>query len=479
MPLEVIEAPDQINSEYTARYDGGWEYAGNYMAFIQHMRSEECVAEIRKFHLLHERDHAFVLDCSELQKPSRCFEVLEKFVSIGSFSTLDISCCGISVKEAPLLGTILSRLQFLSKLVLNNNHLQWQGLQNVLLSLPSRVILKDLEICNTGCRILPLCVLNMLHSLSSFCCSDNPFIFIPSSVAASSLHEIVRFLEIDCIHPAEFSAGLEGHGSDKGSSVDDWLFGALAVLEWQLNWNNALSAGASALWLTLVFSKNSDSFCSQIETMLDRCMKHVPMLARCKDVHTDREAQTSAGKLCKAAILKRLLFYSRYRIESGPAEHESPTCLVVFATQVDVQNVSSDGSAGSRVALKFMRFKEQYLREIETRSELSTLSVDCDDHIVPVLHCCNQASDAAFAAACAADPRFANYPYLLVLPAADRCLRDIIDKEDVVLRTRTDFSSVKAIFTQLTRCVGSLHGCKCVHGALLSLRVQCLPLDVC
>lgn len=452
MPLEVIEAPEQVNGEYT----------GNYMAFIKYVRSEECVAEIRKFHLLHERDHAFVLDCSQLQKPSRCFEVLEKFISSGSFSTLDISCCGLAANEAPLLGKVLSRLQFLSALVLNGNPLQWRGLQQVLLSLPSRFILKDLEICNTGCRILPLCVLNMLHSLNSFFCSGNPLIFVPPSVAASSLHDIVRFLESDCFNPAELSAGLEGH--DKDASVDDWLSGTLALLEWQLNWHNTLSAGASALWLALVFSKNSDSFCSQIETMLDRCMKHVPMLARCKDVHTDREAQTSAGKLCKAAILKRLLFYSRYRIKSGPAEHESATCLVVFATQVDVQNVTSEGTAASKVALKFMRFKEQYLREIETRSELSNFSADSDDHIVPVLHCCDRATDAAFAAACAADPRFANYPFLLVLPAADRCLRDIIDKEDVVLRTKTDFSSVKAIFTQLTRCVGSLHGCKCVHG---------------
>ncbi len=465
MPVDVIEAPSQINSEYTARYDGGHEYAGNYMAFVKYIRSEECVAEIRKFHMLHERDHSFILDCSELRNPSRCFEVLHKFASSGTFSTLDISCCGIAANDSHALGAVLSKLQFLSKLVLNGNPLQWQGLTNVLSSLPSKVILKDLEICNTECRILPLCVLNMMHSLSRFCCSENPFIFIPTSVAASPLHEVMHFLKADCIRPADLSVALEGQACVEGASVEDWIVGSLAVLEWQLNWSNTLSAGTSAIWLTVVFSKSSDRFCAQVEAMLDRCMKHVPLLARCKDPHSDREAQTSAGKLCKAAILKRLLFYSRYKIKSGPAEHESPTCLVVFARQVDVQNVTSEDSSASSVALKFMRFKQQYLREIETRSELSKSNLSCDDHVVPVLHCCDRYSDAAFAAACTADPRFADYPYLLVLPAADRCLRDIIDKEDVVLRATIDFSSVKAIFTQLARCVGSLHSLKCVHGA--------------
>ncbi len=468
VPVEVIEAPEQINNEYTARYDGGHEYLGNYMAFITHMRSEECVAEIRKFHLLHERDHAFILDCSDLRKSSRCFEVLQKFVGSGNFSTLDLSCCGIAASESLLLGTVLSKLMFLSKLVLNGNPLQWQGIQNVVSSLQSRVILKDLEICNTECRILPLGVLNMMHSLSRFCCSNNPFIFVPPNVAAAPLHEVLHFLQSDCIRPAELSVALDAKSNEKGSLVEDWISGALALLEWQLNWSNTLSANASAIWLTVVFSKNSDNFCVQVEAMLDRCMQHVPVLARCKDPHSDREAQTSAGKLCKAAILKRLLFYSRYRIKSGPAEHESPTCLVVFARQVDVENVTSDDSAASKVALKFMRFKHQYLREIETRSELAKSSLSSDDHIVPVLHCCDRESDTAFAAACRADARFADYPYLLVLPAADRCLRDIIDKEDVVLRAKIDFSSVKAIFTQLARCVGSFHGCKCVHGTICS-----------
>lgn len=463
VPVDVIEAPNQIKSANSAGHDGGHEYAGNYMAFVNYMRSEECVAEIRKFHMLHERDHSFILDCSELRKPSRCFEVLHKFASSGTFSTLDLSCCGIAASHSSALGTVLSKLQFLSKLVLNGNPLQWQGLQNVLSSLPSKVMLKELEVCSTECRILPLCLLNMLHSLSRFCCSENPFIFIPPSVAASPLHDIMHFLKADCIRPAELSVALDG---DVESASEDWIIGSLAVLEWQLNWNNTLSSGAGAIWLTVVFSKNSDQFCAQVEAMLDRCMKHVPMLARCKDPHSDREAQTSAGKLCKAAILKRLLFYSRYKIKSGPAEHESPTCLVVFAKQVDVKNVTSDNSSALKVALKFMRYELQYLREIETRSQLSKTSLSCDDHVVPVLHCCDRYTDTAFAAACAADPRFADYPYLLVLPAADRCLRDIIDKEDVVLRATIDFSSVKAIFTQLARCVGSLHGCKCVHGAL-------------
>ena len=75
-----------------------------------------------------------------------------------------------------------------------------------------------------------------------------------------------------------------------------------------------------------------------------------------------RRAVDIATPLCRQHILSRLNFYRRYELRPGSPEHQSATCIVRFAT---------DHVLKKEVALKFMRFRDHFDREILCRRMLS------------------------------------------------------------------------------------------------------------
>ena len=93
-------------------------------------------------------------------------------------------------------------------------------------------------------------------------------------------------------------------------------------------------------------------------------LPHPPRRQALANTHDElgRRAVDIATPLCRAAILSRLNFYGRYEMRPGFPAHQSSTCIVRFAT---------DHESKQEVALKFMRRRDHFERELACRRLLS------------------------------------------------------------------------------------------------------------
>jgi hypothetical protein len=71
-----------------------------------------------------------------------------------------------------------------------------------------------------------------------------------------------------------------------------------------------------------------------------------------------------ATKESKHAIQSIFLWHGRYRVIEGRPEHTSATCFVYRAVDEEDRDESNHPK---RVALKLMRYKSQFLRELKAR----------------------------------------------------------------------------------------------------------------
>ena len=110
-----------------------------------------------------------------------------------------------------------------------------------------------------------------------------------------------------------------------------------------------------------------------------------------------------------------LYFFKRYEITTASKPHyQSQTCIIHFA--IDNYNGTT-----RPVALKFVKYKESLINEVEIRAK-----GDFDSqYVLDVITHYDSDSDPEFHK-CIVQRGFANYPYLLVLPAGDRNLNEII-----------------------------------------------------
>jgi serine/threonine protein kinase/Ran GTPase-activating protein (RanGAP) involved in mRNA processing and transport len=91
------------------------------------------------------------------------------------------------------------------------------------------------------------------------------------------------------------------------------------------------------------------------------------------DTDRDRQSIIVATQWPRLRTWARTLgaTFGRYRIDDGPPVHKSATCRVVFA-----EDLLSTSSENSRVALKFMKHYEEFLREIISRFNVETGNLD-------------------------------------------------------------------------------------------------------
>ena len=87
----------------------------------------------------------------------------------------------------------------------------------------------------------------------------------------------------------------------------------------------------------------------------------------------------------RLAIHSSVLWHGRYRIIDEMPEHVSPTCIVYRA--VDEALLDPQGQP-LRVALKLMKFRDQFAKEVEMRS------VGFDAEMVVDIFCCNPSADS-------------------------------------------------------------------------------------
>ena len=129
-------------------------------------------------------------------------------------------------------------------------------------------------------------------------------------------------------------------------------------------------------------------------------------------------------KRLRQTIEKLGAFLGRYRFRPGRVTHSSHTSIVLFATDLDMD---------SEVALKFMRDKEQYGREIQTRrlggTETDRGRLD-PEYVIDVLNHYELDEDASLI-----DPRLRG-KYVLVMEKAERDMTDSLAHDGVAGRDR-------------------------------------------
>jgi serine/threonine protein kinase/Leucine-rich repeat (LRR) protein len=192
---------------------------------------------------------------------------------------------------------------------------------------------------------------------------------------------------------------------------------------------------------------------------------------------------------CKEILRRCSYLLYRYELKPGPHEHKSATSDVVFAAdhgewsfektrKSDPLNamVSPRTPQSSIIAipskdvcLKFMRNKDQYLREIEVR-ERANLDPDCVIAIVSKFDgdSTSNENEANFRKG-AVTQGFKDYPYCIVMDRAELSLKRIIDHGHIV---GEDWDAIKTMFKQIVHAVEHMHDRKIIHGDLKPMNIM-------
>lgn len=200
-----------------------------------------------------------------------------------------------------------------------------------------------------------------------------------------------------------------------------------------------------------------------------------PDLAYVQDAKR-RSAVDVASPSNKLAIKSVFLWHGRYRITENRPEHVSATCYVYKA--IDEMDASESGPTS--VALKFMRFKAHYLREINARKlGFST------DYVVDIINCCPPQSvvdsrsedsyEAIFGISMKKDEliphltkQHAEGMFLIVMPLADRNMFVSLKQERYAGK---NMAEVRHIFTQLLKCTTHIHSKGMLHADIKTLNI--------
>jgi serine/threonine protein kinase len=164
-----------------------------------------------------------------------------------------------------------------------------------------------------------------------------------------------------------------------------------------------------------------------------------------------RQVANIASPKCKKVILQFMHFYRRYEITTlRQPHHQSATCVVHLAFDHMDNNRA--------VALKFMRFREHFQREIYVRNRGG---LD-NKFVVGILRYHDPDDDEAFRQETTTKD-FADTPYCIVMEMGDRNLYDMLSKENIAGR---DWYTIRAIAGQICKCIAHMHNKGFIHGDL-------------
>jgi hypothetical protein len=201
-----------------------------------------------------------------------------------------------------------------------------------------------------------------------------------------------------------------------------------------------------------------DRFAPVVASVLDRHPLLAEALAASEDAE-GRHAVNIASARCKRLILQCIYLHQRYEVRTrGQPHHESATCVVHLGVD--------HGDGGRAVALKFMKHRDQFLREIEVR-QLGGFS---DEFVMGIIRSHDGDADAAFMA----ELRRKGYqgtPYCIVMDAGSRSLSDVIVKEHLA----GDWDKIRALCAHIARAVGHMHSKGYIHGDLKRERAPHAP----
>jgi len=187
-----------------------------------------------------------------------------------------------------------------------------------------------------------------------------------------------------------------------------------------------------------------------VRSVFEMFPSDVHQLAHAKDAK-GREAISICHAEVRALMNEYLLFLKRFELQQGQPVHKSATSIVYYAW--DFYSVKE---TPKRVALKFMKVKQQFLRELAARS-VSELD---GDYVLDILLSFDGDALGLDYQKNLDRTGLSDYRYCLVLPA-DRSLKEIIDKERIAGR---DMEAVRNISAQMARALDHLHCRMRIHG---------------
>jgi len=173
-----------------------------------------------------------------------------------------------------------------------------------------------------------------------------------------------------------------------------------------------------------------------------------------EDGRTAFESQTLT---IREFLLNETLFCGRFEVPSfrpeSPAKPEHATATsVVLRARDKFPGVDEDGRRHPRdVVLKLMKHKAQFDNETGQRQGL---------HVAFVIKVIYTSTDEGLASKWIKElpPEYADYPFGIVMPAAERNLMDVLLKE------RVDLALGKTMFASFARALGHLHDRGLIQG---------------
>jgi len=197
----------------------------------------------------------------------------------------------------------------------------------------------------------------------------------------------------------------------------------------------------------------------------------------CLSIAEGRDPQSSLSKF----ILSLVLFHGQYQIKEGYPAHESATCIVVLAAWI------RDGKT-TPVALKFMKHRDQFEREMGVRQQQQ---LD-PKFVMGVLGCHSTeghswdkgggltlvpADNGKFRSSIAEYMHngrasfFEEYSYCAVLPQGNRGLHETITHE-YIAGVASRIHDMKSIMLQVAESLEHMHNSNVIHADLKPLNVM-------
>ena len=232
-----------------------------------------------------------------------------------------------------------------------------------------------------------------------------------------------------------------------------------------------LKASHCSLWFDMIFLEFPGA-----TDKVSEFVARYPKLAFVKDVQ-GRVAMDIASKTSREIMQSLLLWHGRYRIIEQRPEHMSATCYVSKAVN---ESILDESGYPIRVALKLMKDKTHYNRELSTRSKAFN-----HEYVVSLLQAHSAVESSLTAKNNQTDNNIeygdveadatgqltktnAEKLYLLVMPLADRNLFVALKQERWAGK---NMEEVRHVFVQLVHCVEHMHEKGVLHADLKTLNI--------
>ena len=239
----------------------------------------------------------------------------------------------------------------------------------------------------------------------------------------------------------------------------------------------ALAPGG--VWLRLLGSGKSAA-----PALMESFFEHFTLeqLLACTDPH-GRKALDLATPACKAVLASKLYLGGVYELDTTQLVHQSATCKVLLALDHSAgereekelkEGEANASTAPRKVALKFMRDKEQWRRELEARSGGAGGGEAALNpaFVVGVIRAHDGPADPNFCLDLHAR-QLGDYPFVLAMPRADRSLADVLKHEHLAPSPdEVHWDEVRHIAVDVAAAVAHLHGRRIIHGDVKPLNLM-------